>query len=179
MSLRGPARFLTICLLVIAVLLGITEGVLRFVFGLGNPVLIAPDSACEYTLKPNQRVHRFFVNTRTNRYGMRSDDVPPSRDPNRLRIMFLGDSLTYGTSRVDQSQIFTEILHRNLPSVVHKPVDVLNASAGAWAPDNEVSYIPVGSSGFCSQRWRRDPTSRDHERSGRRDAVHSPGNRHW
>jgi hypothetical protein len=141
MSLRGPARFLTICLLVIAVLLGITEGVLRFVFGLGNPVLIAPDSACEYTLKPNQRVHRFFVNTRTNRYGMRSDDVPPSRDPNRLRIMFLGDSLTYGTSRVDQSQIFTEILHRNLPSVVHKPVDVLNASAGAWAPDNEVSYI--------------------------------------
>jgi hypothetical protein len=58
-----------------------------------------------------------------------------------MRILFVGDSLTYGTSRVDQSQIFTEILHRELPSIVHKPVDVLNASAGAWAPDNEVSYI--------------------------------------
>jgi hypothetical protein len=42
---------------------------------------------------------------------------------------------------VDQNEIFTEILHKELPSIVHKPVDVLNASAGAWAPDNEVSYI--------------------------------------
>ena len=72
---------------------------------------------------------------------MRSEEIPLSRDPGRVRILFVGDSLTYGTSRVDQSQIFTEILHRDLPSVVHKPVDVLNASAGAWAPDNEVSYI--------------------------------------
>jgi len=72
---------------------------------------------------------------------MRSEEVPQSRDPSRLRILFVGDSLTYGTSQVDQSQIFTEILHKKLSSIVHKPVDVLNASAGAWAPDNEVSYI--------------------------------------
>jgi hypothetical protein len=72
---------------------------------------------------------------------MRSEEVPQSSQPGRFRVMFVGDSLTYGTSRVDQSQIFTEILHRELPSIVHKPVDVLNASAGAWAPDNEVSYI--------------------------------------
>ncbi len=114
---------------------------MRFVFGLASPVLIARDSACEYILKPDQRVHRFFADTITNHYGMRSEEVPARRNPGRLRILFVGDSLTYGTSRVDQSQIFTEILHRELPSIVHKPVDVLNASAGAWAPDNEVSYI--------------------------------------
>jgi hypothetical protein len=141
MKRRGLLRVLTICSLMIVALLGITEGFLRFVFGLGNPVLITSDSACEYILKPDQRVYRFFSNTRTNHYGMRSDEVPPGRDPGRLRILFVGDSLTYGTSQVDQSQIFTEILHRELPSVVHKPVEVLNASAGAWAPDNEVSYI--------------------------------------
>jgi hypothetical protein len=141
MKRRGFLRFLTICLVLIVAVLGISEAALRFVLGLGNPVLIAPDSACEYILKPDQRVHRFFVNTVTNHYGMRSDDVPLRRDPGRLRILFVGDSLTYGTSRVDQSQIFTEILHRELPAIVHKPVDVLNASAGAWAPDNEVSYI--------------------------------------
>ena len=141
MKVRSLIRFLTICSVLVVVLLGIAEGVLRFVFGLGNPVLITQDSACEYILKPDQRVHRFFVNTSTNHYGMRSEEVPPSRDPSRLRILFVGDSLTYGTSRVDQSQIFTEILHRELPSIVHKQVDVLNASAGAWAPDNEFSYI--------------------------------------
>jgi lysophospholipase L1-like esterase len=138
---RGLLRVLAICSLLIVAFLGITEAILRFVLGLGNPVLITRDSACGYIIKPDQRVRRFSTNTRINHYGMRSEEVPPSRDPNRLRIMFVGDSLTYGTTRVDQCQIFTEILHRELPSIVHKPVDVLNASAGAWAPDNEVSYI--------------------------------------
>jgi hypothetical protein len=55
--------------------------------------------------------------------------------------MFVGDSITYGTSRVDQDQLFTELIHRDLPAIVHGPVEVLNASAGAWAPDNELSYI--------------------------------------
>jgi lysophospholipase L1-like esterase len=141
MKRRGLLRALTICFLAIVALLGMTEGVLRFGLGLGNPVLITPDSACEYILKPDQRVYRFFSHTSTNHYGMRSEEVPASRDAARMRILFVGDSLTYGTSRVDQSEIFTEILHRDLPSIVHKPVDVLNASAGAWAPDNEVSYI--------------------------------------
>jgi len=49
--------------------------------------------------------------------------------------------ITYGTSRVDQQQIFTEILHRDLPSILHRSVEVLNASASAWAIDNELSYI--------------------------------------
>ena len=141
MKRRGLLRVLKICLLVVVALVAITELVLRFGLGLGNPVLITRDAACEYILKPDQRVYRFFSNTRTNHYGMRSEEVPLSRDRGRLRVLFVGDSLTYGTSQVDQSQIFTEILHRGLPSVVHKPVDVLNASAGAWAPDNEVSYI--------------------------------------
>jgi lysophospholipase L1-like esterase len=141
MKRRGLLRILTICLVVVVAPVVIAELVLRFGLGLGNPVLITSDTACEYILKPDQRVYRFFSNTRTNHYGMRSEEVPLSRDSGRLRILFVGDSLTYGTSQVDQSQIFTEIVHRDLPSVVHKPVDVLNASAGAWAPDNEVSYI--------------------------------------
>lgn len=141
MKRKRPVRVLTMCLFLIVAFLGITEGFLRFVLGLGNPVLITPDAACEYIIKPDQHVHRFFADTSTNHFGMRSEEVPASRDWSRLRILFVGDSLTYGTSRVDQRQIFTEIVHRELPSIVHKPVDVLNASAGAWAPDNEVSYI--------------------------------------
>jgi hypothetical protein len=122
-------------------LVGVCEAVLRFGMGLGNPILIEPDQSCSYVVKPDQSVFRFFHHTRINHYGMRSDEVSPVRSPGTLRIMFVGDSLTYGTSRVDQSQIFTERLHRDLPSIVHRPVEVLNASASAWAPDNEVSYI--------------------------------------
>ena len=117
------------------------EAVLRFGLGLGNPVLIQPDSACSYILKPDQEVRRFFVHTHINHYGMRSDEVTVPHKAGTLRLLFVGDSLTYGTTQVDQQKIFTELLHRDLSDIVHQPVEVLNASAGAWAPDNELSYI--------------------------------------
>jgi hypothetical protein len=127
--------------LLLLILLAGTELSLRFVLGLGNPVLVTPDAACGYILTPNQNIERFFCRTRTNRYGMRSDPVQEHPAPGTLRLLFLGDSVTYGTSRVDQSALFTQILHRELPSLVHRPVEVLNASASAWAIDNEVSYL--------------------------------------
>jgi lysophospholipase L1-like esterase len=144
---RGPqgkrriARtVVTSCVLLITVV-GAVEAALRFGVGLGNPVLIAPDPACSYILKPDQDVVRFFVRTHINHYGMRSDDVPASRKPGTLRLLFVGDSITYGTTRVDQKAIFTELLHRDLPAIVHRPVEVLNASASAWAPDNELAFL--------------------------------------
>jgi hypothetical protein len=122
-------------------LLLVVEIVLRFGFGLGNPVLIQSDSACEYILKPDQDLTRFGAHTHINHYGMRSNEVAPMRLAGALRLLFLGDSVTYGTSRVDQLSIFTELLHSGLPAVAHEPVEVLNASASAWAPDNELGYV--------------------------------------
>jgi hypothetical protein len=127
-------------LLAFVILVAAAELSLRFVLGLGNPVIIAPDPACAYLFKPNQNAYRFFCHTRINAYGMRADPVPPAKDPVKLRIMFIGDSVTYGTSHIDQSKIFSEIVHRDLPSVVHRPVEVLNASVSAWAIDNELAY---------------------------------------
>jgi hypothetical protein len=72
---------------------------------------------------------------------MRSDDISPTRPPGVVRILFVGDSLTYGTTHVDQRNIFTQIVRRGLPSIVHRPVEVLNASANGWAPDNEWSWV--------------------------------------
>lgn len=134
-------RRISVCLLVLVALVGFIEGVLRFVLGVGNPVLIAPDPYCEYILKPDQHIFRFFAHIDTNHLGMRSDEVPAKRSPDTLRLMLVGDSIVYGTSRVDQHQIFSEILHHDLPSIVHEPVEVLNTSAGGWAIENELSYI--------------------------------------
>jgi nucleoside 2-deoxyribosyltransferase len=55
--------------------------------------------------------------------------------------MFVGDSIAYGTTMVDQDAIFVEVLHRELPAILHCRVEVLNASASAWAIDNELAYI--------------------------------------
>jgi len=142
--MRGPQSLVRIVTSVLVVLLLCTAGaelILRFALGLGNPILIQADPDCEYILKPDQNVFRFFVHTHTNQYGMRSDPFPAMPPVNTLRILFVGDSIPYGTTRVDQRDIFTEILHRDLPAIVHRPVEVLNASAGAWAPGNELSYL--------------------------------------
>lgn len=143
-GLRGRHRIvraLASALVVLSLCAATAELLLRFVVGLGNPILIQADPDCEYILKPDQNVFRFFVHTRTNHYGMRSDEVPAVHEAGALRILFVGDSITYGTTRVDQRDIFTEILHRDLRGLVNRPVEVLNASAGAWAPDNELSYL--------------------------------------
>ena len=132
------AAWIVAALLVIGIC---SELLLRFVLGLGNPVVVVPDAACAYTLAPDQNTFRFFCHTHTNSYGMRSDAFASVPAPGTLRIMFVGDSVTYGTSHVDQSRIFTEVLHRELPAVVHQPVEVLNGSAGAWAIDNELSWL--------------------------------------
>jgi hypothetical protein len=138
---RHRARWMLRILVGLVLAAAFIEAALRFGLGLGNPVLIEPDSACSYILKPDQDVRRFFVHTRINHYGMRSDGVTLPHKAGTLRLLFVGDSLTYGTTQVDQQKIFTEVLHRELPGIVHQPVEVLNASAGAWAPDNELSYI--------------------------------------
>ncbi len=40
-----------------------------------------------------------------------------------------------------QADIFTQILRRDLPSIVHRPVEVLNASASGWGLANELDYV--------------------------------------
>lgn len=137
----GAARLLAWAFAGLILIAAMSEVALRFGLGLGNPILITRDEACGYTLKPDQDVVRFFAHTHVNHFAMRSDEVTAVRRPGTLRLMFVGDSVTYGTTQVDQKQIFAELLHRDLPGIVHRPVEVLNASAGAWAPDNELSYI--------------------------------------
>jgi lysophospholipase L1-like esterase len=137
--LRNSRAFLAAAAFLL--LVAILEIFLRFGLGLGRPVLIAPDAACSYILKPDQDLTRFFAHTHINHYGMRSDEFTPAHNAKGFRLLFVGDSLTYGTSRIDQSQIFTEILHRDLPAIIHRPVEVLNASAGGWAIDNELSFV--------------------------------------
>jgi len=55
--------------------------------------------------------------------------------------MFLGDSITYGTTQVDQDDIFAERIRKDLSSEFHRQVEELNASASAWAISNEDGFL--------------------------------------
>lgn len=109
--------------------------------GLGNPVLFTADSACGYLPTPSQEVRRFGALNIINRFGMRSPDFTEQGNGNAARVLFVGDSVTYGTTMVDQSEIFTSLISRDLPGQIGRPVEVLNASAGGWAVGNELGFL--------------------------------------
>ncbi len=124
----------------VAACVSISESALRYFCGLGNPVTVSTDKNCEYIITPNQHKLRFGKHIDINEFGMRSGPIH-TRRPEELRILLVGDSVLYGTSRVGQEQIFTGLLERDLPTKLHRPVEILNASASAWAISNEVDYI--------------------------------------
>jgi lysophospholipase L1-like esterase len=56
------------------------------------------------------------------------------------RILCIGDSITNGGTRVDQSGTYPGLLERMLGEAGHR-VEVFNASAGGWALENEAGWV--------------------------------------
>jgi lysophospholipase L1-like esterase len=135
MHRAGQALFIA---LLAALLL---EGALRLAFGFGHPLLYAADVHTGYLPAPSQKVRRFGASIHINRFSMRSDDIDAAKPSATTRLLFIGDSVTFGTTYVDQSEIFTELIQRGLRARCPGPVEVLNASAGGWAPENEYQYL--------------------------------------
>jgi GDSL-like Lipase/Acylhydrolase family len=133
---------------VYAVLLIICGEVGLQLLGFGHPALVTTDSPAQYEPVPDQCIHRVWplsdsliAHVCTNRFGMRSDPISENKPPGTLRIYFLGDSITWGTTQVDQRDLFTEIVPRELPLEVHQPVEVMNGSISGWAIANELAFL--------------------------------------
>jgi hypothetical protein len=124
------------------VALSFSEALCRFVIGLGDPPLYRADARMEYLLQPSKTYRRFHNRFSVNQYGMRADDFPPRKSsPDELRIIVVGDSIVYGGVMIDQREIDTEILKRDLKHQFGRPVEVGNASAKSWGPPNELAYL--------------------------------------
>ena len=132
--------------LIALVLIGISiEVALRRLFGFGNPLLYIADDQIGYLLAPNQTVRRFGNRISINAYSMRGEAIAPTRSPESLRVMLLGDSIANGGWWTDQDQTISALLQQKLSTAFDgrsiQPVDVLNASANSWGPRNELAYL--------------------------------------
>ncbi|MBT3294588.1 MAG: SGNH/GDSL hydrolase family protein [Verrucomicrobia bacterium] len=133
-------KFITagLCLLLGCVAL---ELVCRFLIGLGDPPLYVTHPAIEYMLKPSASYRRVGNVFKTNRHGMRSDDMPVPKEANEIRILVLGDSIVNGGRPTDQDELASEIIKHELSDRRRTPVVVGNISAGTWSPPNLLAYI--------------------------------------
>lgn len=110
--------------------------------------LILLESCCRvYYKKPwydrlleKPRMDRSGVKPLKNSQGLRDRDYPAEKPANCRRVLFLGDSFTYGTGVADNSEVFPEILEAALNREYSKnggSVEILNGGipgslTGKW-----------------------------------------------
>jgi hypothetical protein len=127
-----------VCLLIGALVAG--ELGARYILGLGDPPLFLLDPEMEYLLKPGQKCRRFGHDYLVNAESMRSDEFAAKKPVGQLRVMVIGDSVVNGGGKIDQSELATTILQRELAASLKRDVVVGNISAPSWGPPNQLAY---------------------------------------
>lgn len=125
---------------VVVALLVIAEVTAR-AYGLGSPLLYEK-TGYGYRVKPDQSLSRFGNWLYYNRQGLRSEAMADFPLPGKMRILCVGDSITFGGAETTQQLTYPYLLEKMLNS--HSPVEryeVFNASAGGWAMENEEGWL--------------------------------------
>jgi lysophospholipase L1-like esterase len=119
--------------------LGVAEGALR-VLGVGGVMTFAPDERWGYLMRPGQVVYAYGHPVATDARGLRAPAGREPGPPTALRILFVGDSVTYGGGRIREAELFCRRVERALAEE-GVPVRVTNASAPGWGPQNWRGYL--------------------------------------
>lgn len=121
--------------------LAIVEVLSRYTFGLGRPLIYEYNEKYQYYTRGGQELRRFGRHIYINSMGMRSPELEYDSKHKRNRILFIGDSVAFGTTYIDQIDIFTSRISQILNDKFNNKYEILNASSPGWAPENELMFI--------------------------------------
>ena len=117
--------------------LGLAEVALRVV-GLGNPVVYRTNTAYRYAPEPNQRVRRLRGAWVTiNGSGYRSTERWGK--PAALKVLWIGDSVTWGGTYIDDGDTFAELSCSRIEQAIGDEAVCGNGGVNAYGVDNMVS----------------------------------------
>jgi lysophospholipase L1-like esterase len=120
-----------------AVLAG--EGVLRWQ-ELVDPPVFEANPHYGYLMQPNQVVSPRGRPFRINNAGFRGADFAWSKPNGTLRLVFLGDSITYGGGRIEDDALFVNRTATALAGGL-RPVEAVNLAAPGWGVQNIAAYV--------------------------------------
>ena len=89
------------------------EGALRLL-GLAGMVVFTPSPVWGFLMTPTQKVFVYGHPVTINAHGFRGDEISAPKPPGVRRLVFIGDSVTYGGGRVSDEQLFTELVAARL-----------------------------------------------------------------
>lgn len=115
-----------------------------YVFGLGKPVIYESHPVYGYRPEPNQFVARQHHDVvKINNLGLRANhDWDPSISQHK--VLFLGDSVTYGGSYITNDELFSTLALAHLPGY-----ESANAGVNGWGVNNvcalvtEMHFLPA------------------------------------
>jgi hypothetical protein len=111
------------------------EVALKWLTGLGRPVLFYAHPAYGYRLKPNQETWRFGgAHFKINNLGLRASE--DWDDEIRDKILFVGDSVTYGGNHVSNHELFSALAVKDLAGLKSG-----NAGIPNWGVENVYGLV--------------------------------------
>lgn len=113
----------------------------RFGLGLGDPLLYETGPDYGYRVVPNQDLQRFGNRVFYNAEGLRSGPIKSQPPSGTIRVLCVGDSITYGGAQADQAETYPYQLQAILNRQNSRKFQVLNASAGGWGIANAEGYL--------------------------------------
>lgn len=112
-------------------------------YGLGDTIIYETNISYRYAPAANQSVIRFRKSRVTiNESGLRSTTEWRANDGRKL--LFLGDSVTYGGSYIDDKEIFSELVCYNLNKKNKIKYICGNAGVNAYGTENIIRRIQYG-----------------------------------
>lgn len=124
----------------IFILLAIMEIFLRLL-GWGQIVAHLPNEQWGYLMKPSQTFYSYSFPVHINKFGLRGPEIKDKKRAGVLRILFLGDSITYGGAMIEEKNIFVRIVESSLRNIDKVQAESINISAVGWSPENWIRYI--------------------------------------
>lgn len=135
---RTTSRYYLLLLIVAVVAPLVSLEIAGRYWGLHHPIVFER-TTYGYRVVPGQDIRRFGNRAYFNSMGLRSEPASTVPAAGMVRILCLGDSVTYGGAVTDQADTYPYQLQVQLGAPAR--VEVLNASAPGWAIDNEMGWL--------------------------------------
>lgn len=107
--------------------------------GLGQVVEYVPSERWGYLMKPSQEVWSYGHPVNINSSGLRGPDFSVRRQ-HAWRVLFVGDSVTYGGAAIPDKEVFAQ----KVGSLLEQSgidVETISLAAPGWSPQNWIAYI--------------------------------------
>lgn len=103
--------------------------------------IFLPDEELGWRLRPGTQALFADTPVAINEQGWRGTPLPPNKPDSALRILYLGDSVTFGHAVEQDSVLFPYRTSRHLSAMLGRPVETLNFGVPAYMTWQELLLL--------------------------------------